>query len=207
MGRIDFAPRRLLDVGCGSGNIYQTLAEPPERFVGLDFAPGMCALHPKGQGVFIAEMDFNDTGALASLGQHGPFDLVVSSCALQWAADLPKTLRALGRLGDRFALAILTDQTLAQLHQRSGLSSPLLPQSGIEEAIKSTLGLEVELRSYEIDFESPAALLGYVRQSGITGGSHRGLGYSQVRALMQDRSLTTLTFEAVMAWGARSSIR
>lgn len=190
----------VLDVGCGHGNLYELVKKRCDRFVGIDFAPGMCALHPKGRGVEILQIDFNLPLALQALQAHAPFDLILSSSALQWAEDLGRTLNALRPLGNRFALAIATSQSFSELHGRVAIKSPLPDRHTIERAIESTLGLKGCVRRYTLEFETPRMLLNYVRQSGVSG-FHHGLSYRQVRTLMEDRTLKRLSFEVVMAVG------
>jgi malonyl-CoA O-methyltransferase len=161
----------------------------------------MCALHPDGQNTAIYELDFNRPDVIRrQLASEGRFDLVISASALQWATDLRHTLEGLRPLGRHFALAVLTADTFDELHTKAGTKSPLPQRESIERLIQATLGLSTCIERYALDFDTPKALLDYVRSSGVTG-FHHGLGYRAAKALLEDVTLTTLSFEVVMAVG------
>jgi trans-aconitate 2-methyltransferase len=75
-------PRRVVDLGCGSGELTLTLAErwPEARIRGLDSSPDMIDRAPRDGGVEFAvgpAQDFDATGT----------DVLVSNAMLQWVPD------------------------------------------------------------------------------------------------------------------------
>ncbi len=44
-------PRNILDLGCGSGAIYNEISWELDNFIGIDFAEGMLACHPQDENV------------------------------------------------------------------------------------------------------------------------------------------------------------
>jgi SAM-dependent methyltransferase len=72
------APARLLEVGCGRGDLARALARAGHRVVGIDPAA------PAGE-LFRAT-------TLEDFADPGPFDAVVASLALHHIADLPGAL-------------------------------------------------------------------------------------------------------------------
>lgn len=108
-GRIDAAaPREVVDLGCGPGNLTAALAErwPGARVVGLDSSPEMLSkaeIHAAAP-----RLEFR-LGDIAGWTPSPETDVVVSNAALQWIPEhrelLPGWLEAL-RPGAWFALQV-----------------------------------------------------------------------------------------------------
>jgi trans-aconitate 2-methyltransferase len=90
------APRSVLDVGCGSGELTVALAQRwPEATVrGVDSSPEMIARAPADQGVDFSLHDARDVDAV-------DVDVLVSNAALQWVPQHHDLLaRWAGQLDD-----------------------------------------------------------------------------------------------------------
>ena len=103
------APRHVVDLGCGPGNLTATLAErwPEAEVLGLDSSPDMLA-----QAEHHAARATNLSFGLADIAAWSPSpetDVVVSNAALQWVPGhrelLPRWLAGL-RPGAWFALQV-----------------------------------------------------------------------------------------------------
>jgi trans-aconitate 2-methyltransferase len=103
------APRHVVDLGCGPGNLTATLAErwPEAEVLGLDSSPEMLA-RAEHHAAGTANLSFS----LADIAAWSPSpqtDVVVSNAALQWVPGhrelLPRWLDAL-RPGAWFALQV-----------------------------------------------------------------------------------------------------
>jgi len=96
----------VLEIGCGTGSLTAALAPrlPGCRWLATDLAPNMvAACARRGLGVEARVMD----GEFPDLS--GRFDLIVSSLAVQWFADLPAGLiRLHGMLRPGGVLAVTT---------------------------------------------------------------------------------------------------
>ncbi len=112
-----FAPRTVLDVGCGTGALTRRLTAryPKARTAGIDLAPAMVGIcrdawpHPH---VFLCG-DAEDFDA-----EGNAFDLIASSFAFQWFADQPGTLKRFAPAvtpGGILALAVPVTGTLIEL--------------------------------------------------------------------------------------------
>jgi trans-aconitate 2-methyltransferase len=103
------APRRVVDLGCGPGNLTATLAErwPGAEVVGLDSSPEMLAQSGAYAGQ-AANLSFS-LADIAGWTPSGGTDVVVTNAALQWVPGhremLPRWLAAL-RPGAWFALQV-----------------------------------------------------------------------------------------------------
>ena len=81
LARIDAdAPQRVVDLGCGTGNLTVLLARrwPEAQVVGIDSSREMVAAAPTGEGV-----EFS-VGDIASWTPDEPVDVLLSNAALQW---------------------------------------------------------------------------------------------------------------------------
>jgi malonyl-CoA O-methyltransferase len=113
------SPRRLLDVGCGTGNLLALLRAryASAELTGLDLAPGMLASAREKLGddplVTLVEGD-----AERLLFPADSFDVVVSTSTYQWLDDLPAAFRQVFRVlrpGGLFRFALFSEGTLREL--------------------------------------------------------------------------------------------
>ena len=44
---LSFKPKRILELGCGSGQVFNQITWPVEYYKAVDFSSSMCQLHPK----------------------------------------------------------------------------------------------------------------------------------------------------------------
>ena len=165
---------RVLEVGCGTG--FLTGAALP-RIEGADWlmtdiAPAMLArglvANPAARG---RVMD----GEHPDLPGEAPFDLIVSSLAVQWFADLEAGLRRLGGWlapGGRMLVTTLAEGTFAawhQAHRAEGFvaGSPVYPSV---DTLRAT-GWRVEMRPFAQRHDSAADFMRALR--GIGAGTPR----------------------------------
>lgn len=198
LSRLTDCPKRILDLGAGCGAIFSQIEWPVEHFVAVDFAQRMCELHPVAQGVTVLQADFDSPAALAALERLGPFDLIISSSALQWAADLDVTLKAVARLGRRAAFALFTAGTFKSLHDYLGTNSPLPHAALASAAIARHFPVRTEVVSLRLCFDDRRSLFSYIRQSGVGGGVSR-LTFGRARELLKNFPSLELEFEVLYA--------
>lgn len=188
-------PRRIVDLGCGSGTLYRLIDWEVDHFVGIDFSSGMLALHPVSDEVELRLADFNDPLVLAEL-QKRVYDRIYSASALQWAEDLEVIFQTLGGIKTPLSLAIFTSGTFKTLHEVAHI--PPLLRSG-EEIIamaKKYMNAQYELFETILPFESVLEMFRYIKRSGVSGGRNV-LSFTQTKALMKHYPLTYLEFEIV----------
>ncbi|MCB1184768.1 methyltransferase domain-containing protein [bacterium] len=81
------APRRIVDLGCGTGRLTALLAArfPAAAVVGIDHAPDMLAV-AREAGAAGARVEWREA-YLRTWEPEGPCDLVFSNAALHWLPD------------------------------------------------------------------------------------------------------------------------
>jgi malonyl-CoA O-methyltransferase len=194
LGFVKEKPKRVLDLGCGSGALFKKIDWPMEHFVGVDFAPGMLELHPKAKRVECIYGNFNDAMLFEHLRTH-IFDYVLSASALQWADDLDRVFGNISTLNTPVALAIFTAGTFKTLNETAGLKPLLRSRKEIKKAQQKYFSdAKFEVVKYKLEFESVRDMFRYIKKSGVSG-SRRVLSYRETKKLMQAYPLDYLEFE------------
>ncbi|MEA1918658.1 MAG: methyltransferase domain-containing protein [Campylobacterota bacterium] len=192
---INYEPRKVLDLGCGSGAVYNEISWVLEHFIGIDFAEGMLVRHPQAKHITCKYGDFNKRQFFESLKEE-PFDHIISASALQWSTDIDKIFKALAQFQVPLSLAIFTCKTFETLNKTAKLEPLLRCSDTIISSAKEYFDAEYELVSYTLEFESKRDLFRYIKRSGVSG-NRRVLGYKQTRQLMQEYPHTNLEFEVL----------
>lgn len=178
-----FTPGRLLDAGCGTGRLL-TLARarwPQAEMVGLDVAPGMIE---QAQERFARDPACSfATGDAARYRSDAPFDLLLSSSALQWLHPLDQGLAHLFanlRPGGLLAAGLMTRYTLHELrsareavapHKRSAAHLPDLDavQAAVHGLPNGHL-LQIREQAWTNTYPDARAMLQTLHVMGVTGG-------------------------------------
>ena len=187
-------PKKILDLGCGSGAVAQKIEWELEHFVGVDFAPGMLELHPKAKHIECIYGNFNDDMLFEQLQTYF-FDYIISASALQWADDLDHVMKNIAALNTSVGLAIFTAGTFKTLNKTAGLS-PLLRSRKEIKALQQKYFPDAafEVVKYKLEFESVREMFRYIKKSGVSG-SRRVLSYKETKKLMHEYPLNYLEFE------------
>ncbi len=192
-------PKSILDLGCGSGAVYDLIDWDIEKFVGIDKASNMCKLHPKTPLVRIIEGDFEDIEIYKQLSE---FELVVASSSLQWAKDLDQTLSHIKSVGKSVAFAIFCDGTFKTINKLTGRQS-LVPDSELVlESIKNYFDVVSELKEYKLYFGDNLSKFRYIKASGVSGGVKQ-LNYKEIKHLIANYPLDYLEFEVLFVWSRK----
>ena len=189
-------PKCLLDIGCGRGGVYENLPYRPEHFVGIDFAEGMLALHPKGEHITLLQHDFNDPKTFEALSRFH-FDRIISASALQWAHDLDATLAHIASLQTPVTLAIFTSGTFRTLHQTASLPPILRDEETTRDLLNKHFSGHIETLHFDLKFASVRHMFRYMKHSGV-GVGRNVLSLTQMRALMRDYPIDHLEYEIVI---------
>lgn len=150
LSHITTKPQSVLDLGCGSGAIFKNLPWKVAHFTGVDSASGMCDLHPTCKEVKILCEDFESPTLLQKLTP--PYDLLISSSALQWAHDIEALLARMSFTCNEGAFAIFTDKTFEMIYTMSGLSSFLPNAQALTSHFETYFTCKHEIKTYRLFF-------------------------------------------------------
>jgi malonyl-CoA O-methyltransferase len=185
----------IVELGCGNGTFFKVYPHPFRRYVAIDAAPEMVALHPQTTGVENWVGDFNDPSLFERIRAVRP-DLIVSASALQWAEDLDRTLAMIAELDRPVALAIFTAGTFASLRKITGAPSPIRDFDTTAALLRKYWHGPIEPLRYRLYFSDRLAMLRYIKYSGVTGGG-RPLPYRTVKRILAAYPFAYLEMEAL----------
>lgn len=189
----DSKPKRILDLGCGSGALCKNIDWEYTYFTGVDFASGMLELHPKSEKIECINANFNDASFFDTLAKYN-YEHIFSSSALQWAENLEIVFQNLKRLNTPISLAIFTSGTFETLNKTANLEPLLRSTARLKELSDKYFDANFEVVKYTLEFESTRDMFRYIKRSGVSG-SRNVLTYKQTKKLMQEYPLNYLEFE------------
>ena len=193
---------RVLDIGCGSGEVYKNLEEHNiyfNNFTAVDMAKGMLDLHPKNSKISLIEGDFSRDKTFNNL-PFKQYDITISSSAIQWSPNLDTTLYNISKISKEVAFAIFTSGTFSSLHKCANINSPIYSKEHLKEKINIYFNATFEIYQYKLNFNSVYEMLRYIKISGINGGKSR-LSIRDIKRLMREYPLDYLEFEIIIIQG------
>ena len=199
LSHIDSKPRSIIDFGCGSGAVFKQITWEVERFIGVDNAAQMCERHPKGEGVEIICENFESPTLFAQL--KPPYDLFISSSALQWASDIESLIAQMALNCKEGAFAIFTDKTFETIYAMSGQPTFLPNAVALIKLFEKHFTYQHEVKTFRLFFEDNISKFRYIKKSGVSGGEKR-LSVAQTKTLIQNYPHEYLEFEVLFIWGA-----
>ena len=191
-------PKRILDLGCGSGALCKKIDWNYKRFTGVDFAPGMLELHPKSKRIESIYGDFNDERLFENLLTYS-YDYILSASALQWSQDLESSFKHIQSFNAPIALAIFTANTFKTLNETASLPPMLRSAQEIERLQQKYFKADFEIVNYKLEFDCVRDMFRYIKQSGVSG-SRKALDYKQTKKLMREYPLNYLEFEVAFIY-------
>jgi malonyl-CoA O-methyltransferase len=186
---------RILEIGCGTGLLTRHIRArwPAAELVVSDLSPDMVGAAAKGAmiaGTFLS-MDGEEPAF------EGPwFDLVLSSLAFQWFADLPTALMrltALLRPGGSLIFSTMGAESFAEwraAHEKAGAQAGT-PDYPALDALRAMLAAYPDAFAFEEhwphDFGDARAFLAHLRGIGATtpASGHTALSAAKLRAVMR----------------------
>ena len=118
-------PKRILELGCGSGQVYNHISWDIDFYKAIDFSVSMCDLHPKGEKIVVKCFDF-DTEEFLDEIKNDAYDIVLSSSALQWSKDLSKIIKQLSMITKEINAVLFTSNTFKTIQDITKTKSTIL---------------------------------------------------------------------------------
>lgn len=188
-------PKRILELGCGSGQVFNHIDWDIEYYKAIDFSSSMCELHPKADNIEVKCYDF-DTQAFLDEIKDNNYDVVLSSSALQWSKDLSKIVKHLSYITNEINAVLFTSNTFKTIQEISDRKSPILDEDSIKEAFSEHFECEFETIQYKLEFDNKKDLFDYIKKSGVSGGS-ASLDFKMAKRLFKEYKLNYLEFEVI----------
>jgi malonyl-CoA O-methyltransferase len=188
-------PKKILDLGCGSGAICKSITWKYDNLCGIDFAQGMIDLHPKSSHVELMNADFNDIELFEVL-KNKEYEYVLSASALQWAQNLENVFKNICLLNTPVAFAIFAANTFRTLNETASIESILKTSQEIQLLQQKYFDANFEIVEYRLEFENVREMFRYIKRSGVSG-SRNLLSIKQMKELMRLYPLSYLEFEVV----------
>ena len=188
----------LIDMGCGSGEVYKNLEKNNITFdhlIVLDSSKEMLEIHPSSKNIEKRCADFNRFQTFEDISL-APETLLLSSSALQWSKDLDFTLSEIAKKSSHAYFAIFTSNTFKTLHETAKITSPIYSENVLRDTIEKYYRATFELKKYKLHFESVREMFNYIKKSGVSGGEKQ-LTYKQTKQLMKRYPLDYLEFEVL----------
>ena len=192
---LKFQPKRILELGCGSGQVYKHISWEIDFYKAIDFSSSMCELHPKGEKIQVKCFDF-DTQEFLDEIKDNQYDIILSSSALQWSKDLAKIIKHLYFITNEINAVLFTSNTFKTIQNITKTKSPILDEESIKEAFSKYFKCEFETILYKLEFDNKKDLFDYIKKSGVSGGT-ASLNFKDAKKLYKEYDLNYLEFEVI----------
>ncbi len=192
---IKHEPKNILEIGCGSGQVYKYISWGVQKYHAIDFSSSMCELHPREKKIEVSCYDF-DSDTFFSFLNNKKFDIVISSSAMQWSKDIKKLIKNLSKNTNEIHAVLFTSNTFKTIQDVTGYKSPILSLDKIKEAFSKYFDCDFEVHNYNLEFENKKELFNYIKKSGISGGTSN-LCFKDAKMLYKNYKLNYLEFEVI----------
>ena len=187
-------PKKILELGCGSGQVYNHISWDLDFYKAIDFSASMCELHPRAKNVEIKCFDFDTVEFLNEI-KNDTYDIVLSSSALQWSKDLSKIIKQLSLITKEINAVLFTSNTFKTIQNITKTKSPILDEQSIKEAFNKYFKCEFETIMYKLEFDNKKDLFDYIKKSGVSGEA--SLDFKDAKKLYKEYNLNYLEFEVI----------
>ncbi len=187
---LDFEPKKILELGAGTGEICKNIGCSYEHYIAVDSAQNMLALHPQNERIQLCCSDFDN----AELYEN-QYDLIISSSSLQWSKDIDSLFANIQKSSRRFLLSIFTANTFRNIHDFLGVKSTIYDAETIENLAKKYLDCEIVTKNYRLEFDNTRQIFTYLKKSGVN--RENILTYKEAKKLYSEFEEKHLEFEVV----------
>jgi malonyl-CoA O-methyltransferase len=187
-------PKRILELGCGSGQIIKYISWDYDYYKAIDFSQNMCELHPKASNIEVKCFDFDSDDFFENI-KKDKYDIVISSSALQWSKDLSKIIKAISSISPTIFAVLFTSNTFKTIQAITNNKSPILEEDSIKKAFSENCTCEFETIKYNLEFDNKKQLFDYIKKSGVSGEGT--LSFKDAKKLYKEYDLNYLEFEVI----------
>ncbi|WP_198305953.1 methyltransferase [Arcobacter vandammei] len=196
-------PKKILEIGCGSGQVFSNISWEFEKYLAIDGSQEMCNLHPKAENLEIECLNFDSVEFFDFIKQD-KYDMVLSSSALQWSNNLEKIVCTLKDITDEINAVLFTSNTFKTIQEITNNNSPILDEKSIKDAFSKYFICEFETIAYKLEFDNKKELFDYIKKSGVSGSSE--LSFEKAKKLYKEYDLNYLEFEVIFIKARKSSL-
>lgn len=200
INKIDSKPKKILDLGCGSGELYKLINWDIDLFTAVDISKKMCNIHPKGKTVQVVNADYEDDSLYKKVLKNKKFDMVISSSSMQWCSDLEKVVKSISSISTNCSISIFCRGTFKTIYDMTSLKNFLPNYQEVINIFKKYFNLEYEVENYKLNFPDNISKFRYIKRSGVSGGK-RQLSYKETKNLIENYPLDYLEFEVLYIKG------
>ena len=190
---IEDKPQNILELGCGSGQIYREISWDFSYYKAIDFSANMCDIHPKNKNLDVLCFDF-DSDEFYNEIKNDKYDLIISSSAIQWSKNLDKLLERLFKVSTKIDCVLFTSNTFKSIYNITKQRPAILSLDEIKQSFNN-YSTVYEVFNYQINFDSKKELFSYIKNSGVQGDIK--LSYKVAKNLYKKYDKLYLEFEVV----------
>ncbi|MDH5796553.1 MAG: methyltransferase [Anaplasmataceae bacterium] len=199
----NFIPNKILDIGCGTGNLTDILLKYfiNSTYYLNDISESMLNFTKnkyKKYHNFYYELD-----DIESIKLSNDYDLIASNLCLQWVCDLEKCIKKLFNQSKFLAISILLEETFSSW-------SKVLEKYDIHGAIKKYPSIDyikkiinklnpekyhISTKSFNINFENNVSIMKYLQKLGAnTAHYNKRNNIKNIKNLISDKSSCILNY-------------
>ena len=160
-------PKRILEMGSGTGEVFTQSNWQIEQFTATDISKKMCEVHPKGKHVTIKEISFDSEYFFTALNEH-KYDFLISSSALHWSEDLDALFKQVSATKLPFAFSLFTSGTFLSFLSNLEVTSYLKSKEELIQLFEKHFVGSYNVEQYTLSFTSARALLQYIKKTGVS---------------------------------------
>ncbi len=190
---IEGKPQKILELGCGSGQIIRQIDWEFDSYKAIDFSRSMCELHPKNKKIVVKCFDFDSLEFQEDIKDER-YDLIISSSAMQWSKNIKELLANILPKTKQFRGVLFTSDTFKEIYEITKKEKSILSLQEIKEAF-SSYNATFEVFEYKLHFENKKELFDYIKNSGVGGESK--LDFKEAKNLYKNYNYDFLSFEVV----------
>ena len=191
---IKFKPKKILELGCGSGQVFNKIDWDIDYYKAVDSSLEMCNIHPISNKIDILCTSFDSDIFFNSI-KGEKYDIILSSSALQWSEDIDILLYNLNKISNELNCVLFTSNTFKSIQNITKHKSPILSLQKIKSAFNKVYDCIFEVFNYNLEFNSKKEMFSYIKNSGVSGKS--SLSYKDAKNLYKEYKLNYLEFEVI----------